>query len=247
MATVASTALTTELLTRLRPLGTTERAEGARRYLKSTLDHLGVTMPLIRRTVRAFVDEHPELTVSDHIELIGSLWAQQIYELRQVAVQLLERGQRDLDVDALDTIEGLLRDAHTWALVDPLAINVTGEIARHDPRVWDRLDNWAVDDELWVRRSALLAHLPTLRSDRSAFPHFAGYADTMLSERAFFIRKAIGWVLREVGKRDPSPVMAWLEPRTHRVSGVTIHEAVKYLPATDRDRLLAAYTRHRAT
>jgi 3-methyladenine DNA glycosylase AlkD len=204
-------------------------------------------MPDIRRTVRAFVDAHPELDVSDHVALTGPLWARQIFELRQVAVQLLERDRDDLDVAELGTIEGLLRDAHTWALVDPLAINVTGEIARRDERVWDRLDAWAADDDLWLRRSALLAHLPSLRRDLATFPRFSGYADAMLAEREFFIRKAIGWVLREVGKRHPQPVVAWLEPRTTRVSGVTIREAVKYLPAQDRDRLVAALRQRRAT
>ncbi|CAN5909156.1 DNA alkylation repair protein [soil metagenome] len=240
-----ATMLADELLERLRPLGTTRRAEGERQYLKSSLTHVGVTMPQIRRTVRAFVDDHPQLTVADHVALTGPLWSRGIYELRQVAVQLLERPAVALDVEVLGTVQRLVHDAHTWALVDPLAVKVIGEIARHDARVWDRLNAWAIDDDMWVRRSALLAHLPTLRVDRRVFPQFAGYADSMLAEREFFIRKAIGWVLREVGKRDPQPVTAWLEPRTARVSGVTIREAVKYLPEADRDRLLTAYRERR--
>jgi 3-methyladenine DNA glycosylase AlkD len=63
----------------------------------------------------------------------------------------------------------------------------------------------------------------------------------MLAEREFFIRKAIGWVLREAGKRRPGEVVAWLGPRTDRASGVTVREAVKYLPAEDAERLLSAY------
>jgi hypothetical protein len=59
--------------------------------------------------------------------------------------------------------------------------------------------------------------------------------------REFFIRKAIGWVLREAGKRRPGEVVTWLEPRVHRASGVTMREAVKYLSASDRERLLTAY------
>ena len=70
---------------------------------------------------------------------------------------------------------------------------------------------------------------------------FLGYADAMLDEKEFFVRKAIGWVLREEGKRRPDEVVAWLAPRTHRASGVTMREAVKYLPPEDREVLLAAY------
>jgi 3-methyladenine DNA glycosylase AlkD len=65
----------------------------------------------------------------------------------------------------------------------------------------------------------------------------------MLGEREFFIRKAIGWVLREAGKRRPDEVAAWLGPRTHRASGVTMREAVKYLPADVGEGLMEAYRR----
>jgi 3-methyladenine DNA glycosylase AlkD len=67
----------------------------------------------------------------------------------------------------------------------------------------------------------------------------------MLEEKEFFIRKAIGWVLREVGKRRPSEVSDWLAPRTHRASGVTMREATKYLPKPDGERLMQAYRERR--
>ena len=67
----------------------------------------------------------------------------------------------------------------------------------------------------------------------------------MLDEREFFIRKAIGWVLRETEKRRPDEVIAWLAPRTHRASGVTMREAVRYLPELDASRLMAAYREKR--
>lgn len=198
-------------------------------------------MPQIRDTVRDFVRAHPDLDAAAYSDLVITLWQRRVYELRQVAVLLMERSASGLDASALDLVERLLRDAHTWALVDPLAIGVTGRIALNDARAWSRLDSWIVADDLWVRRAALLAHLPSLKADSEMFGHFAASADAVLDEREFFIRKAIGWVLREVGKRDPQAVVAWLEARTPLVSGVTIREAVKYLPAADRERLLAAF------
>jgi 3-methyladenine DNA glycosylase AlkD len=63
----------------------------------------------------------------------------------------------------------------------------------------------------------------------------------MLDEKEFFIRKAIGWVLREAGKTRPGEVAAWLADRVDRVSGVTLREAVKYLSQEDARRLRAAY------
>jgi 3-methyladenine DNA glycosylase AlkD len=212
-----------DLVARLRPHAVPGRAEGERRYLKSALHHLGVPMPRLRSTTRAFLRDHGDLDATARLRLVPLLWDRQVHELRRIAVLLLEDAADDLDADTLNLLEGL--------------------IALHDDRVWQRTDRWVADDDLWVRRTALLAHLPALRIDRTRFEHFAGQADALLDDGEFFIRKAIGWVLREVARRDPAVVTAWLEPRTSHVSGVTIREAVRYLPAGDRDRLLAAHRR----
>lgn len=235
--------LVADLEQQLRPLGTVERADGERRYLRSSLTHLGVRLPQIRTTTSQFLTSHPALDRRDRLELVEALWGAGVFELRQAAVHVLERSVADLDVGVLGFVEGLLRRSHTWALVDPVSVNVVGAIAVRDPRTWPALDRWIADDDMWIRRAALLAHLPALRTDRARFDHFAGYAERVLEEREFFIRKAIGWVLREVGKRDPEVVTRWLEPRIGRASGVTVREATKYLPAADRDRLLQGYRR----
>ena len=67
----------------------------------------------------------------------------------------------------------------------------------------------------------------------------------MLEEREFFIRKAIGWVLREASKQRPDEVAAWVAPRSHRASGVTMREAVKYLEPSMAERLMTAYRERR--
>ena len=105
-------------------------------------------------------------------------------------------------------------------------------------RLWPRglskeaakLDLWAKDDDFWIRRSALLALLLPLRRGEGDWRRFVRYADGMLDEREFFIRKAIGWILRETSKRSPKRVADFLELRLARTSGVTFREAVKYLP-----------------
>jgi 3-methyladenine DNA glycosylase AlkD len=89
---------------------------------------------------------------------------------------------------------------------------------------------WARDDSFWVRRVALLAQLPALRRGGGDFALFVEVAAPMLEEREFFIRKAIGWVLREVSKKRPKLVQGFLAKHRARCSGVTLREATKYLP-----------------
>ena len=102
------------------------------------------------------------------------------------------------------------------------------------------LDRWAVDEDFWLRRAAMLALLVALRRGDGDFDRFGRYADAMLEDTEFFIRKAIGWVLRDTARRRPAMVYQWLLPRAARASGVTLREAVKPLTEDQRAAVLAA-------
>ena len=229
----------------LRLFANPARAEGEKRYLKSDLDFLGATMRQIRAAVSESVREHGALTHDELVALADALWAMPIFERRMSAILLLDRSAGLLSVADVPVVERLVRESRTWALVDPLATDVLGELVGSDPDgMTPILDRWVSDGDFWVRRASLLAELRPIRGG-APLDRFLARADPMLEEREFFIRKAIGWVLREAGKRRPGEVADWLAPRTHRASGVTMREAVRYLPAADRDRLMAAYRERR--
>jgi 3-methyladenine DNA glycosylase AlkD len=217
-----------------------ERAVQERRYLKSSLVHLGVTVPACRRAVVELLRANPDLARPQLLAVVPVLWARGIFECRFAAVELLEHRPDLLGAEDLaGLIEPLLRDAHTWALVDGLAASVSGPLVERFPRLHRVLDRWARDEDFWIRRSALLAQLLPVRQGRG-FERFGRHADAMLEETEFFIRKAIGWVLRELSKKDPDQVARWLLPRAARASGVTLREATKYLPQRSRSAILAA-------
>ena len=235
-------AIAQEIEDELRAVGTPERAEGEKAYLKSSLEFLGTTVWQIRRVVKASVGDlsHDEL-----VSLVEELWSKPVFERRMSAVFALELHPALVGPGDLPLLERLIRDSGTWALVDGLAGDVAASLFVRHPEALPSLDAWASDEDFWVRRSALLALRGPLR-DGAPFDQFARYADAMLDEKEFFIRKAIGWVLREVGKQRPDEVFEWLAPRTARTSGVTIREAVKYLPEDQRDALMSAYKEKRA-
>jgi 3-methyladenine DNA glycosylase AlkD len=217
--------------TALEKLGRPDYSEGAKRYLKSDLTFFGTRSPDVRATVRSFAREHPHLTRAQLIGVTKALWAEPIHETRLAAVQLLEERPGLLEARDVTLLERLIRESRTWAYVDPLAINVGGEMWVAGTLTPAVLDRWANDDDFWIRRSSMLVLLkPAKAGNRKDFERFAGYADAMLEEEEFFIRKAIGWVLREVSKKDPDKVRVWVEPRLDRMSGVTRREAIKYLP-----------------
>jgi len=225
----------------LRRVGAAARAATEKAYLKSDLEFAGSGIPAIRAMVARWSKNRPELQHDQLTGLVRALWASPMYECRAAAVVLLERRSRQLGPADIDLLETLLRTSRTWALVDGLAVNVVGDIVGRWPEASEALDRWACDDDFWLRRSAILALLGPLRAGGGDFERFARYADAMLDEKQFFVRKAIGWVLREIGKRRPELVAAWLAPRVHRASGVTVREAVKPLPEHVRAVLLAGY------
>jgi 3-methyladenine DNA glycosylase AlkD len=235
-----------EIEARLRAVATPERAAQEKRYLKSDLDFLGATMGQIRAAVKDVARERRELTHDELVMLVLALWAKPIHERRMASVLLLARFDGLLDRGSLPLVEQLIRESRTWSLVDALATDVVGSLVARDPdAVTGELDRWATDPDLWVRRSSLLAELRPIR-DGAPLKRFLARAEPMLDEREFFVRKAIGWVLREAGRRRPDEVARWLAARTHRASGVTMREAVKHLPQEESARLMAAYREGRA-
>ncbi|HVE27386.1 MAG TPA: DNA alkylation repair protein [Sporichthya sp.] len=224
-----------EIVRLLRAAGDPVRAEQERRYLKSTREHAGVTVPGVRRIAKQIGPlDHDQL-----IRVVEDLWAGPFYECCAAAVELLELNVGSLGAGDLPLLERLIRESGTWALVDNLAASVVGALVERQPKLNRTLDRWATDPDFWVRRSALLALLGPLRRGGGDFEQFGRYADAMLTEKEFFIRKAIGWVLRDTSRTRPDLVFDWLLPRAGRASGVTTREAVKYLTADQRARILA--------
>jgi 3-methyladenine DNA glycosylase AlkD len=221
----------------LRAVGTRDRAEHEKRYLKSDLDFAGASVGQIQRAFRTWIAELPSPPGHDELLLlVDALWRRPVHERRMAAVMLLEHHVRLLTPADLRFVERLLRESGTWTLVDGISTDVVGAIlAAETESTQSVLDRWATDADFWLRRASLLSELRPLRRGAALEP-FLRRADAMLDEKEFFIRKAIGWVLREVGKRRPAKVVAWLEPRIGRASGVTVREAVKYLPDADRAR-----------
>jgi 3-methyladenine DNA glycosylase AlkD len=226
----------------LRAAGDPVRAAQERRYLKSSLEHVGVTVP----ATRAIAKTAGPLDRAGLIELAELLWARPVHECRAAAVDLLEFHQDLLVPSDVGLLERMIREARTWALVDDLAASIVAPLVERHPALGTVLDRWAGDDDFWVRRAALLALLPALRAGGGDFARFGRYADAMLEEREFFIGKAIGWVLRDTSRKRPDLVFDWLWPRVERASAVTVREAIKHLSEAQRESILARRPSRRA-
>ena len=233
--------LVEELESGLRALGDEDRAVGAKAYLKSDLEFIGVAAKPLRATARSFLGNHSEIDRQALVDLVRALWRRPVFDLKAVAVALLERRTGDLLIGDLDLVENLLRLSHTWALVDWLCTKVAAPLVEREPEMAAAvLEKWSRDEDFWLRRASMLAQLPALRAGGGDFDLFASFASRMVGETEFFIRKAIGWVLRDVSKKRPELAYGFLCEHIDQVSGLTFREGSKYLAEDQQESLRRA-------
>ena len=230
--------LASDVIYELWSSGNEERAVNEKRYLKSDRIHIGCGMKFVDIEVRKLRRLH--LSHAAHLSFMEQMWDSGIFEACMVTVKLASADSATFGPDDLYLFEQMLRESQGWALVDTLSTGVIGTIVDREPAATGpTLDRWSTDRDFWVRRASMLCLLKPLRRGAGQWGRFTRYADEMLEEKEFFIRKAIGWVLRETSKERPELVYDWLLPRARRASGVSFREAVKYLDETQRAALIA--------
>ena len=220
--------LAVHIETGLRARARPERAAGEKAYLKSSLEHYGTSVPAVRAAVLEVI-RPLRLGHDEVIALAEALWATPVHEHRQAAVEVLEFHVDDLRAADIVVLERLLRESRTWALSDSLAASVVGPLVEREPSLVATLDRWSTDEDFWLRRAAMLALLLALRRGEGDFELFGRYADAMLDDKEFFIRKAIGWALRSYAYTDADWVRRFVDQHRESLSGLSIREATKHL------------------
>ncbi|MET9254567.1 DNA alkylation repair protein [Streptomyces sp. NPDC003717] len=238
------TDLAGQLRDRLEHAAVPGRAAAEKRYLKSDLDHVGVPLPAMRALVRSFVRGHRELDHGRATALAAELWSRPVHEHRSTALLVLAGYTDRLGADDVALFEALLRQCRSWGHVDLLAPFVVGRLLPRHPGLEEAVRRWAADPGQWVRRGGVLSFLMVLREEDDFprwFPVFAEVAEPLLTDERFFVRKAVGWALREGTKHHPDRVADWLAERLPRLSGLTLREASRRLPEPRRAHLAAAH------
>lgn len=225
------------LIAQLREQGTPERAAGEKKYLRSDLNFHGVGVPACTAIVKAWLKAQPSVTSDDLGALAAALWASDWHEERTLAIFLFEERPKLLTLDHLPLLETMMGEANTWAHIDEIAVHLVGTLlGRHPDVMRGHLLRWAGDANFWVRRVPVLAQNAQFRKGGGDFALFEQIAEPMLDEgktwpkdERFFIRKAIGWALREMCKHHPDWVVDFVNRHGARMSGLTLREATRKL------------------
>jgi 3-methyladenine DNA glycosylase AlkD len=214
------------------PAGDPDQAAEMRRYMRDQFPFLGVKAPERRRLVRAATVGMARPHGDAALATAGRLWEQPEREYQYAAVDLLGRWVRALDPSALPAVAELITTKAWWDTVDALASHVVGGVVRAHPDAATVMDRWAADDDLWLARAAIL-HQLRFGAATDAERLFAMCA-SRAGDTDFFMRKAIGWALRQYARTDPDSVRAFVAAHADELSPLSIREALKHLGPLDR-------------
>lgn len=182
------------------------------RYMKSDMPFLGVQAAGIRELCR--------VVSAPSLQELRRLWDEATYrEERYVAIAL---SRRFVAPEAFPLFEHMVVTGAWWDLVDTVAIHRLGPLL---PGISQSMRRWSRDGHLWKRRASIICQ--NARREHTDVRLLHACIEANVTDREFFIRKAIGWALRERAKLAPDEVRAFVD--THPLSPLSRREALKHL------------------
>ncbi|MET9325966.1 DNA alkylation repair protein [Tsukamurella sp. NPDC003166] len=212
----------------LRAAADPERAPRMQAYMKSAMPFLGVPSPAVRSITGAVRREHPPADLDELRAAVLDLWDAATYREERYAAQNLLRYRLGTGDPALLPLhEHIAVTGAWWDHVDETAHRIADLHDAHPADTAAVVRAWSRGGNLWLRRLAIISQLG--RKDRLDTDLLTDVIEPALPESEFFLRKAIGWALREHAKTDPEWVRAYVTAHEDRLSGLSRREALKHL------------------
>ncbi|MFJ9660303.1 DNA alkylation repair protein [Streptomyces griseoflavus] len=208
-----------------RPAADPERAVAMRAYMKDVAPFLGLTAPVRRALSRTVTAGLPRPGEADCAAVVLRCWQLPEREYQYFAVDHLRRHVRHLSSGFLPVVRHLLTTVAWWDTVDLLAAHVVGPLVAADPALTADMDDWIGDADRWLVRAALLHQLRY--GERTDGARLFDYCLRRSGHPDFFVRKAIGWSLREYARTDPDAVRAFVARERGRLAPLSVREALK--------------------
>lgn len=208
-----------------------ERAEQMAAYLRHQFPFFGVRSADVRALVKPLLHEVkllPDDAVA--VAVVGfahECWRRDQREFHQAGAVMTRRWASHLDASRFGDVEQLLTTHSWWDTVDSLAAWTVGPMVRNHPELTAVLDRWIADDNIWLARTAII-HQLGYKADTDPERLFR-YCRLRADDSEFFIRKAIGWALRQYARVDPDAVRAFVADNQDILSGLSRREALKHL------------------
>ena len=206
-----------------------------KKYMRDKFEFYGVKSPLRRKTVKEiFADQDKGLPIKEVREFAQILWGKPQRELQYVAMEFLEKHRKELCKEEADFEENiaffemLVTSKSWWDTVDMLAYKLVGFLVQtHPTKGKPVMQKWISSDNMWLRRTAILHQL--CRKECTDEKMLFQFCLARCHEDEFFIRKAIGWSLRDYARTKPNKVKKFLQQHKDSLSTLSYNEAAKHL------------------
>lgn len=204
------------------------RAAQQQAYMKSAMPYYGITKPEVDAITKALCKEHAAANNAEYRATIEYCFEHATHrELWYAALNYAQWHKKYITADNIDVYLAIVRKTQWWDIVDTVAPNLIGKALNNTLTLAGCTSAWILDSNMWVRRTALLAQLKYKQSTNIALQE--KLILTVAHEKEFFIRKAIGWTLRELSKTNKEAVQKFLALHGDKLSGLSMREARKYL------------------
>ncbi len=228
MAGLPSKELTSFVASSLAALADPRKAREMAAYMKTEMPFYGVAAGARRKIAREAKRRFPIAGPSAYRKAIDALWRRPHREEKYVAIALARLHGPFVGPESLPLYERLIREGGWWDFVDEIAQHLVGGALLKDPEaVWPTLDRWIDDPDLWIRRTALLCQ--NRHREHTDEARLFRYCRARAHEEEFFIRKAVGWALRQYAYTAPEAVRWFLETYRDELSSLSFREAARRL------------------
>ena len=208
-------------------------AAGMKKYMRNQFDFIGLKAPIRRELGRQFIKEHGLPGVDSIVDIIKELWNRKEREFQFFAMDLLSKFKKKTDASAINLYEFLITNKSWWDTVDFIAASLAADhFIRFPEQIMPRTQKWMVSGHMWLQRSALLFQLKYKKATN--FHLLSDYIIQLMDSEEFFIRKAIGWTLREFSKTDPGSVIDFVDTYEEQLSGLSKREALKVIERNNK-------------
>ncbi|HEY8471623.1 MAG TPA: DNA alkylation repair protein [Natronosporangium sp.] len=204
-----------------------ERAVPMAAYMRNQFPFLGIPSPTQKALTRTVLAGLARPTEPDLAAVALACWQRPEREYQYFACGWLRRHARLCGPDFIETARYLLVTKAWWDTVDALAAHLVGPLVAMHPKLVATTDAWLTDEDRWLVRTAIL-HQLTFKEATDAARLFR-YCAVQAGHPDFFVRKAIGWALREYAKTDPAAVRAFVASQQPRLAPLSVREALKNL------------------
>jgi 3-methyladenine DNA glycosylase AlkD len=216
-------------LQKLKKKGTKYRAEYNKRYLKSPYAFYGVVSKDLREHVTAYHKENHYISKDYLKQLLLRLWNSSWHTEKTFAVNLAAKYINLFTNKDILFFKKWLDECNNWDHTDAICADIIGKLLLKYPNTKKEINFWTKEQVLWTKRASLISYIRYVRIDKTDLKPIFNNIKKLEQEKDFFIRKAIGWILREASKKQPKIVKEFVISKKDKLSNLSIRQALRLI------------------